>query len=86
MLVFKNYRLEGIVYIDISKYCSILKYSLVFIAELKKKFSYSTNLPIITFYQEGDVLKICLGMHRGAGEEEGNGIGAGRLTEKIITN
>ena len=35
---------------------------------------------------EGDVLNICLGMHRGAGEEEGNGIGAGRLTEKIITN
>jgi len=35
---------------------------------------------------EGNVLNICLGMHRGAGEEEGNGTGAGRLTEKIITN
>lgn len=34
---------------------------------------------------EGDALNIRLGMHRGAGEEEekGNGIGAGRLTEKI---
>lgn len=34
---------------------------------------------------EGGALDICLGMHRGAGEEEeeGNGIGAGRLTEKI---
>ena len=35
---------------------------------------------------EGVAVNICLGMQRGAGKEEGNGIAAGGLREKIITN
>lgn len=35
---------------------------------------------------EGVAVNICLGMQRGAGKEEGNGIAAGGLREKIVTN
>ena len=56
------------------------------------KIAHKTTLCIIKdisthiCMMEGDALNISLGIHRGEGEEKGNGTGAGRLSEKIITN